>query len=112
MSMKKIAESRSESGSISQRHGSADPDPGSVPKCQGSATLAYCINRIPVGILIERRGRDPASKDPLCLHGHGEGVSVRVEAAHHLEAEGHAPSAQSQGNLPEKGKIFLYGAWT
>jgi hypothetical protein len=29
--------SRSESGSISQRHGSADP--GSTPKCHGSATL-------------------------------------------------------------------------
>ncbi len=107
MSMTKIAGSGSESGSISQRHRSADPDPGSVPKCQGSATLAYCIKRIPVGVLIQRRGRDPASKDPLRLSGHGEGVSVRVEAAHYLEAEGHAPGAQSQGNLPEEGKYCI-----
>jgi hypothetical protein len=62
--------------------------------------------RIPVGILFERRGRDPASKDPLRLPGHGEGVSVRVEAAHHLEAEGHAPSTQSQGNLSKEGKYM------
>ncbi len=27
------------SGSISQRHGSADPDPNSHQKCRGSATL-------------------------------------------------------------------------
>jgi hypothetical protein len=55
----------------------------------------------------ERRGRDPSSKDPLRLPGHGEGVSVRVEAAHYLEAEGHAPGAQSQGNLPEEGKYCI-----
>jgi hypothetical protein len=35
--MTKIAGSGSESGSISQRHGSADPDPN---KCHGSVTLA------------------------------------------------------------------------
>ncbi len=37
----KIEGSRSASGSISQRHGSADPDldSGSTPKCHGSATL-------------------------------------------------------------------------
>jgi hypothetical protein len=32
--------SESGSGSISQRHGSADPDP---LKCQGSATLVYSL---------------------------------------------------------------------
>jgi hypothetical protein len=32
------------SGSISQRHGSANPDPdGSTPKCHDSATLAHLL---------------------------------------------------------------------
>ncbi len=38
----KIEGSGSDSGSISQRHGSADPD-GSTPKCHGSATLEKLI---------------------------------------------------------------------
>ncbi len=38
-SMTKIAGFGSESGSINQRHGSADPDPDPPPKCHGSATL-------------------------------------------------------------------------
>jgi hypothetical protein len=33
--------SDSESGFISQRHGSADPDPESTPKCHRFATMVY-----------------------------------------------------------------------
>jgi hypothetical protein len=35
--------SRKTPGSISQRHGSADPDPY-LPKCHGSATLLGCMH--------------------------------------------------------------------
>ncbi len=38
-SLRKIAGSEAGAESVSQKYGSADPDPGSVPKCQGSATL-------------------------------------------------------------------------
>jgi hypothetical protein len=60
-SLTKIAESRSESGSISQRYGSTGPDPqnsasGSVPKFYGSATLQGTYPRQAIQLRQVRQG--------------------------------------------------------
>ncbi len=58
------------SGSISQGHGSSDPDLDPPPKCHGSATLLQAILNPEHKISFPREGVDPLLVDVLqsCLN--------------------------------------------
>ncbi len=84
--MTEIAESGSASGSISQRHGSADPDPGSTPKFHGSGLNDNLQPRSAGGLYWELRPRPHLHQSGQLSRGHRLSIipPPPTHLSHHL----------------------------